>query len=398
MLGKSGELEFGVFDHIEHLAGVDLSTLYEQRLEQLELFDQYGFYAYHLAEHHTPAVHSMAPSQNVFLAAASQRTQSLRFGAGVYVLPLHHPLRLIEEVCMLDQLSNGRVEIGVGRGGVLEAYFWGQESDPETNRARYEETLEILIRGLSHDRLTFDGRFFQFDEVPMRLRPKQTPHPPLWYMRNPETAAEYGMSCILVGSLDNLEANRMRFEKLWSERCQGQVVTPQGGIPKIGLLTHIVLADTDEAAIARAKPAWDAYRYNLGAPRRLEAKRRGLSQFIPPPAEAGRPPVVMPERHRATEERRDLDATLSSLSEQERADRSARRLTPGGFGPAVVAGSPDSVATYLDEYVSCGANYCVFSFQWGDLTHADAKRSIELFAKELMPRYTSRARAQGAMA
>ncbi len=96
----------------------------------------------------------MAPSQNVFLAAASQRTQRLRFGPGVYVLPLHHPLRLIEEISMLDNLSGGRMEIGVGRGGVLEAYFWGQDSDPETNAARYEETLEVIRRGLANDVLT----------------------------------------------------------------------------------------------------------------------------------------------------------------------------------------------------------------------------------------------------
>ena len=129
-------IEFGVFDHIEHVPGVPLDQLYRERLFQLEALDQAGFFAYHLAEHHTPAVHSMAPSQNVFLAAASQRTRRLRFGPGVYVLPLHHPLRLIEEVSMLDHLSDGRLEIGVGRGGVLEAYFWGQESDDETNQAR----------------------------------------------------------------------------------------------------------------------------------------------------------------------------------------------------------------------------------------------------------------------
>ena len=74
--------EYGVFDHIEHLQGIPLDQLYRDRLTQLEALDQAGFFAYHLAEHHTPAVHSMAPSQNVFLAAASQRTSRLRFGPG----------------------------------------------------------------------------------------------------------------------------------------------------------------------------------------------------------------------------------------------------------------------------------------------------------------------------
>ena len=186
-------LEFGVFDHIEPVPGLELDEIYRLRLKQLERLDSAGFYGYHLAEHHTPAVHSLAPSQNVFLAAAAQRTSKIHLGPCIYVLPLHHPLRLIEEICMLDNLSDGRMEIGVGRGGVLEAYFWGQESDVEINFARYRETLEIIQQGLSHEELDYDGEFHKFEHLPMRLRPKQQPYPPFWYMRNVETAAADGM-------------------------------------------------------------------------------------------------------------------------------------------------------------------------------------------------------------
>src|ERR1051325_6383448 len=122
----------------------------------------------------------MAPSQNVVLAAGAQRTRRLRFGPCVYVLPLHHPLRLIEEVSMLDHLSRGRLEVGVGRGGVLEAFFWGQEGDEETNALRYEETLAALRQGLTREELTYAGKFYNFDRVPMRLRPLQAPRPPFW--------------------------------------------------------------------------------------------------------------------------------------------------------------------------------------------------------------------------
>ena len=168
-------LQFGVFDHIEPVPGMELEEIYEKRLVQIEKLDQAGFYSYHLAEHHTPAVHSLAPSQNVFLAAVSQRTKQLHFGPFVYVLPLHHPIRLIEEISMLDNLSGGRLEIGVGRGGVLEAYFWGQDSDVEVNYARFLETLAIIRQGLSHDQLDYHGEFYDFDTLPMRLRPIQTP-------------------------------------------------------------------------------------------------------------------------------------------------------------------------------------------------------------------------------
>jgi alkanesulfonate monooxygenase SsuD/methylene tetrahydromethanopterin reductase-like flavin-dependent oxidoreductase (luciferase family) len=377
-------IRFGVFDHIEHLPGVPLHRLYEERLVQMEALDEAGFFAYHLAEHHTPAVHSMAPSQNVFLSAAAQRTKRLRFGPGVYVLPLHHPLRLIEEVSMLDHLSGGRLELGVGRGGVLEAYFWGQEGDEATNARRYEETLGALRTGLANDELTYQGQFYGFDRVPMRLRPLQQPTPPFWYMRNPETAAQNGMNCIVVGSLDTLQANVMRYRRLWAEHNPGPL-TVQGRPPMIGLVVHMLLAEDEQAAIAEAEPAAKAYGWNLGAPRRIEAERRGLTQFTNR-ADSGAPQRGGPDRHRAVEERRDLDASLQALAKEEREQRDARRRTPGGI-PGFVVGTPETVRPYFDEYLTTGADYMVLSFQWGSLSHAQALRSIRLFKEELMDRY-----------
>ncbi|HEY7269924.1 MAG TPA: LLM class flavin-dependent oxidoreductase [Dehalococcoidia bacterium] len=386
-------VQFGVFDHIEHVPGIPLDELYRDRLVQLEALDEAGFYAYHLAEHHTPAVHSMAPSQNVFLAAVSQRTERLRFGPGVYVLPLHHPLRLIEEISMLDNISGGRMEIGVGRGGVLEAYFWGQDSDPETNAARYDETLEVVKQGLSHDVLEFHGRFYDFEEVPMRLRPKQSPHPPLWYMRNPETAARGGMNCIVVGSLDTLEANVMRYRRIWREEHGDGALTLQGTQPKIGLVVHVVLAANLDVAVERAEPAWEKYRWNLGTPRRLEAERRKLTQFLAAEGTGGGNRRG-PERHLALEERRDLDASLEDLTEEERAARDRRRAVPGPI-PGVLVGTPDTVTQFMDEYVTTGADYFVCSFQFGNLSHEAAMESIELWRREIMPRYGTTATTAG---
>src|SRR5215471_19481451 len=258
-------LRFGVFDHIEPVPALRLDRIYRERLLQIERLDAAGFYAYHLAEHHTPAIHSLAPSQNVFLASVAQRTRRLRFGPCVYVLPLHHPLRLIEEISMLDNLSDGRLEIGVGRGGVMEAYFWGQEADSETNYARYLETLAILREGLSHDQLTYAGRFHSFEHLPMYLRPLQKPYPPLWYMRNPVTAAMEGMHTIIVGSLDGLKVAVPRYRAAWEEHQGSSTKTVQGQDPMIGLVVHLVIADTDEEALRIAQPAWEKYRWNLAA-------------------------------------------------------------------------------------------------------------------------------------
>src|SRR5262249_56275481 len=98
-------------------------------------------------------------------------------------LTVEQAVGLIEEMRMVEQLSEGRLEIGVGRGGVLEAYFWGQEGDSETNYARYVETLAIIKEGLSHENLTYRGRFHSFESLPMYLRPLQQPYPPLREMR-----------------------------------------------------------------------------------------------------------------------------------------------------------------------------------------------------------------------
>jgi len=376
-------LQFGVFDHVEHLPGVPLARLYEQRLEQLEVLDQAGFHCYFVAEHHTPAIHAMAPSQNVFLAAASQRTKNLHMGPGVYVLPLYHPLRLIEEISMLDNLLNGRLELGVGRGGVLEAFFWGQGYDEDENRERFEETLAVVQQGLSHDLLTYEGRFHSFDEVPMRLRPFQEPYPPFWYMRNPTTAASRGMNALFTGTLDQVEANIMRYRKVWTDRWGEDGLTPQGRQPRVGASIWLVMAESDEAARRIGEPAYEAFSWNLGTPRRLEAERRQMGHLFSAPSGHARL-AELAEGHIPYEEMQVIEARLSGLSDAQREER-ARRRQHSGVNP--IFASPETMHTYLDEYVTTGANYLTIGFQFGSLSHEQAMRSLELFITEVMPHY-----------
>src|ERR1700744_4938979 len=120
-------MEFGIFDHLDR-AGQALPDFYEDRLKIVEAYDRAGFFSYHVAEHHSTPL-GMAPSPSVFLAAVAQRTKRLRFGPMVYALPLYHPLRLIEEICMLDQMSGGRLDIGFGRGASpIELGYFGQDA------------------------------------------------------------------------------------------------------------------------------------------------------------------------------------------------------------------------------------------------------------------------------
>src|SRR5579864_8403074 len=130
-------LQFGLFDWLDE-SGRGQGETYEERLQMLELADRAGFYAYHLAEHHATEL-STVPSPDIFLSAVAQRTNRLRMGALSYVIPLYDPVRLLEEVCMLDQLSGGRLEFGLSRGSTGEHV----ENNPELAREMFDEALKV---------------------------------------------------------------------------------------------------------------------------------------------------------------------------------------------------------------------------------------------------------------
>src|SRR5712675_2147045 len=197
-------MQFGVFDHLDR-NDLALRDYYESRLQIIEAYDRLGFHAYHVAEHHSTPL-GLAPSPSIFLSAIAQRTRRLRFGPLVYALPLYHPLRMIEEICMLDQLSGGRLEVGFGRGSVpAELIYYGQS--PDAAQAIYAEAFELVLQGLTERRLTFHGKFFRFDDVPMELEPLQKPHPPVWYgLHAPASAERAARKGLRVVSLDPIEA------------------------------------------------------------------------------------------------------------------------------------------------------------------------------------------------
>ncbi len=160
-------MKYAIFDHMDD-AGIPLHRQYEERLDFIELCDRLGFFAYHLAEHHgTPL--GYAPSPSVFLASAIQRTKRIRLGPLLFVLPIYHPLRAYEEICMLDQLSGGRLELGLGRGSMpYELAMYG--IDPAGAQSRYLENFEVIRRAFSQDEVSFEGEHRED-------RPLSGPHP-----------------------------------------------------------------------------------------------------------------------------------------------------------------------------------------------------------------------------
>ena len=215
-----------------------------------------AFYAYHLAEHHATPL-GCASSPGLFLAAVAQRTTKLRFGPMVYLLPFYHPLRLIEEICMLDQMSGGRFEPGVGRGvSPIETTLFGLEF--AQTQAMYHEAFQVLLKGLTSDELSFEGKFYRFDNVPMVLRPVQRPHPPLWYGVNvPDNAEWPAANDVNILAFGPREIVRPIFERYRATRRRlGKDDATLYGVGK-----HVVIADTDAQALAiarRAYPRWRA--------------------------------------------------------------------------------------------------------------------------------------------
>jgi alkanesulfonate monooxygenase SsuD/methylene tetrahydromethanopterin reductase-like flavin-dependent oxidoreductase (luciferase family) len=242
------KLDFGIFDHLDR-NDLALHDLYEQRLKVIELFDRFGFYAYHVAEHHfTPL--GMAPSPSVFLSAVSQRTKRLRFGTFVYALPIHHPLRVLEEICMLDHMSGGRLEIGFGRGSVpFEIAYYGQNA--QERQQIYAERLELILKAFAVGTLTWQGRYDRFENVPMEMAPLQKPHPPLWYgahsADSAERAAQKGFNIVTNDAPGNARLIIDRFRRVW------QWTQSSDAMPKIGLVRFIVVADTDRDALTIAR-------------------------------------------------------------------------------------------------------------------------------------------------
>ena len=332
-------MKFGVFDHLE-ASGAPLAQFYEHRLRLAEAYDRIGIHALHIAEHHATPL-GMSPSPSVFLSAVAQRTKRLRFGPLVYTLALYHPLRLADEICMLDQLSGGRFQLGVGRGvSPIEIEYFG--FDPAKSQAMYLEAYQVILQALRGGTLNFEGSYYRFKDVPLQLTPFQNPHPPIWYgLSNPESAEFAADNKFNVVSNAAPKAVRVitdRYRAEWAKKGND----PKR-IPFIGMARHVVIADTDAEAMKLARRAyarwWESFNY-------LWALRGQKPPFTTYTA--------------------DFDAVLAN-------------------GQAIV-GAPDTVReTIASQAAEAGLNYMLLRFAFGDLALEESMRSIELFAERVQP-------------
>ena len=343
-------MKFGIFDHLDR-RDEPLGKFYDERLKHAAAVEKAGFYSYHVAEHHATPL-GMAPSPNLYLAAMARETRTLRFGPMVYLLPLYHPVRLIEEVCMIDNLSNGRLDMGVGRGiSPYEVGTYGIKA--ADTRPMFEEGLEVLLKGLSQERLAHDGKWYHVPDMPLELHPVQKPVPQLWYGGGDERgailSARYGMHFVTLGPTERVASVLTAYLAAWDElkgapeRRWSAATAPMAGVGR-----NIVIAETDAAAEKIARPAYEYWFNSVTSLWRAHGATPVTGMMIP-----------------GFDEARQLGV--------------------------IVAGSPKTVkAALLAQAEAIPFNYFVCQFAFGCQTHAQEMRSLDLFASEVMPALAKR--------
>jgi alkanesulfonate monooxygenase SsuD/methylene tetrahydromethanopterin reductase-like flavin-dependent oxidoreductase (luciferase family) len=263
---------------------------------------------------------------------------------------MYHPLRVYEEVCMLDHMSGGRLMFGVGRGAALvEHQRYG--IDPAHAPAMYHEAFAVIMEACKSDVLNFDGKYYTFKDYLVQNKPVQRPHPPVWYgAPNPEAvgwAAPNAVNVVSLGPAPRARAITDRYRKDWADLGRNAA-----DIPMMGITRHIVVAQTDREAKDMARPAYAIWREAI----EMLWARSGVTFPLTP---------VYPKTWD------ELEAL--------------------GHG---VAGSPSTVRDYVARLqTDSGVNYVLGQMMFGNLSFEQASQSISLFAREVMPAFATRSAA-----
>ena len=342
-------IQFGIFDHIEIHGGRPVREVYEERIALLKRAEEGGFYAFHLAEHHGHD-YSVAPSQPVFLSALARETTTLKLIPTVVCLPLHHPVRIFEELAMLDVLSDGRLELGVGKGITpFEHLMFGHP--PEEAPERTKDILAMLLKAWETGIMSSEGSaYYDFLEFQLPFEPIQHPYPPLWSAGNVETAGRGGHNFIFPVPIP--AEMRARYDELRAaSREEPGHQNPHVADPWIAQSQALVVAPTDEEAERIARRAWDAYKAKL-------MKAHGV---IPPHLQQEVPELDNPLAKRMLA----MDPLESEL---------------------VVAGSPETIREYYVEQAQRGiANYFILMTPFGDMTFEEASYTLDAFIADVIP-------------
>lgn len=338
-------MDFGIFLLLQSPTAKSHKEIFSRGTDLAKTADKLGFESVWCAEHHF-STYGYLSRPLMFASHLAAQTENIRVGSAVVVLPLHHPLIVAEEIATADLLSNGRLDIGLGRGyQVYEFDRLGVKL--EESRERFEEAVDILLLAFKGEPFSFNGKHFKFDETTIFPTPVQKPRPPIWVVGQSQESivatAKRGFNLVSGGfgvSLERLKEFRKSFDDILvdSEQRENIRVSTQRAV--------YVTNDESELPEIIEQARWNM-RVTLSLRQGLERVDKGHAQAIP----------------------FDNEPTDDELIDR-----------------YFVMGTPATCIKKLSEIRDVmGLDHFNANFWFGDLEHKQVLRSMELFAKEVMP-------------
>ncbi len=332
-------MRFGTYYFLQAPPSVTHPDVIRQEVEQMVWTEELGFDSIWLTEHHF-IDYGLSVSPAVLATAAAMRTRRVRIGLAAAILPFHDPIRLAEELAMVDILSEGRLDVGVGRGN-RPVEFEGYRVPQIENRERFEECLAILLKAWTQDRFSFEGRHYTIPEVRVIPKPLQQPHPPVYVVcTSPDTIEATALrgapmlNSLLRGGVDQLVRSRDTYVKA-CEKAGRTASETASLLSRWGVSRHVYVAPTDAQALAEARDAEMWY-------------QESLRRFLIPERIDRVHPLLQPG-FRAMQER------FATVSWEQLVAES------------VAFGSPDTVAERVDEFRRLGVGEILCWMNFGGL-------------------------------
>jgi alkanesulfonate monooxygenase SsuD/methylene tetrahydromethanopterin reductase-like flavin-dependent oxidoreductase (luciferase family) len=355
-------VRFGTFFFFQAVPWLSHEDVVHRELEQMEWTEQLGFDQIWLTEHHF-IDYGLAVDPATLAAVAASRTRGVRIGLAAAILPFHHPLRLAEQTALVDVVSRGRLDVGVGRGN-RPAEFRGYNVPQQESRERFEEAVDVLKRAWTEERFSHAGRFFTINDARVMPRPWQKPHPPLYQVcgsaESVEGTAARGwpmLNSVLRGNAEQQLATHRDLYVAALRKAGRSDADVTALLANWGVSRQIYVAASDAQAQAEAKDAELWYQ---------ESFRR----------------FVLPER---------IEDAHPSLQPHFRqlAERLAKVNWDDLVRETVAFGSPETVARKIEAMRAIGVGHVLCWMNFGGLPQERIRRSMELFAREVIPRFRS---------
>jgi alkanesulfonate monooxygenase SsuD/methylene tetrahydromethanopterin reductase-like flavin-dependent oxidoreductase (luciferase family) len=357
-------VRFGTYFFLQAPPGRTGADILPEEVDQMVLAEELGFDSVWLTEHHY-ADYGLSSAPSVLLATVAARTARIQLGMAVYVIPFHHPLRLAEETASIDILSGGRLIVGLGRGNRAMEFF-GHGIPQQENRARMEEGVEVLLQAWTQERVNYTGEYWHIDNVPVYPKPLQQPHPPLAFaISSPETitwAAKHGYAMLSSGlgtPLATTASNRDLYVKGLQESGYAQAAIDRL-LSRWVVTKHVYVAPTDAQALAEAREPQMWYRDSFIRSMSADGLA-GLHESV----------------------YRGAEATIARLSAQ---------TWENLVADALIVGSPDTVAGKIAQLEQLNVGEVVCWMNFGGLPPEQVRRSMRLFAEEVMPCFRAKMR------